>query len=130
MCDDAAMTSQPGFSGDCEQFPQVTRSLFTNATYVFTVLSAVSEWMMVSGFAVFGPKYIENQFSMPAATAGVLFGEFIKQAQHICITFVQCRRRWSNIVQMSYKCFVFAGKVKRYCLFQCKAKVSSFLLVK
>ena len=29
-----------------------------------------------------------------------------QQTQNICITFVQ---RWSNIVQMLYKCFVFAG---------------------
>ena len=32
-----------------------------------------------------------------------------QQTQNICTTFVQRRRRWSNIVQMSYKCFVFAG---------------------
>ena len=34
-----------------------------------------------------------------------------QQTQNICITFVQRRsnRRRSNILQMLYKCFVFAG---------------------
>ena len=33
-----------------------------------------------------------------------------QQTQNMCITIVQ-RQRWSNIAQMLYKCFVFAGYI-------------------
>ena len=32
---------------------------------------------------------------------------------HICTMLAQRRRRWANVVQMLYKCFVFAGIVSR-----------------
>ena len=32
-----------------------------------------------------------------------------KHLYNICTTLAQRLRRWSNIVQMLYKCFVFAG---------------------
>ena len=32
-----------------------------------------------------------------------------KHLYNICTTLSQRLRRWSNIVQMLYKCFVFAG---------------------
>ena len=32
-----------------------------------------------------------------------------KHLYNICTTPAQCPRRWPNIVQMLYKCFVFAG---------------------
>ena len=35
-----------------------------------------------------------------------------QQTQNICITFVQ---RWADVVQMLYKCFVFAGKPLLLC---------------
>ena len=38
-----------------------------------------------------------------------------QQTQNICITFVQRLRRWSNIVQMLYKCFVFSGLFTHAC---------------
>ena len=34
-----------------------------------------------------------------------------KHLYNICTTSAQRLRRWSNIVQMSYKCFVFAGRL-------------------
>ena len=34
-----------------------------------------------------------------------------KHLHNICTTSAQRLRRWSNIVQMLYKCFVFAGKM-------------------
>ena len=32
-----------------------------------------------------------------------------QQTQNICTTSAQRLRRWTNIVQMLYKCFVFPG---------------------
>ena len=32
-----------------------------------------------------------------------------KHLFHICTMLDQRRRRWANVVQMLYKCFVFAG---------------------
>ena len=37
-----------------------------------------------------------------------------KKTQNICITFVQCQRRWADVVQMLYKGFVFAGMAGRW----------------
>ena len=34
---------------------------------------------------------------------------YVKHLYNICTTSAQCLRHWSNIVQMLYKCFVFAG---------------------
>ena len=34
---------------------------------------------------------------------------------NICATSAQRLRRWSNIVQMLYKCFVFAGHTIQHC---------------
>ena len=34
-----------------------------------------------------------------------------QQTQNICITFIQRLRRWSNILQMIYKCFMFTAWV-------------------
>ena len=38
-------------------------------------LSGVGDASMIAGFAAFGPKYMQNQFSISAATAGIIFGE-------------------------------------------------------
>ena len=32
-----------------------------------------------------------------------------KHLYNICTMLGQCRRRWADVVQMVYKCFVFAG---------------------
>ena len=38
-----------------------------------------------------------------------LYGRPVPAHTKHCIAFMQCFRRWSNIVEMLYKCFVFAG---------------------
>ena len=37
------------------------------------------------------------------------FSANTKQLYNICTTSAQRRRRWDDVVQMLYKCFVFAG---------------------
>ena len=46
------------------------------------------------------------------ATAGPNepFSANTKHLYNICTTLAQRLRRWSNIVKMLYKCFVFTGK--------------------
>ena len=39
-----------------------------------------------------------------------------KHLHNICTMLAQRLRRWPNIVQMSYKCFVFAGTFYRRCI--------------
>ena len=66
---------QPAFSGSCKEFPAAMKDMFTNWTFVFCVLSAVGDGLLVSGFATFGPKYVENQFSVSSTFGGIIFGE-------------------------------------------------------
>ena len=47
-----------------------------------------------------GKIYTINKWLFPAST---------KRLHNICTTSAQRLRRWSNIVQMLYKCFVFTG---------------------
>ena len=49
--------------------------LMKNPTYVTTTLSAVFDDALVLGSVYFAPKYIENQFSLPASTTGLIIGE-------------------------------------------------------
>ena len=50
------------------------RSLILNPTFIFMVLAGVGDEALIAGFVAFGPKYMQNQFSMSAATAGMIFG--------------------------------------------------------
>ena len=37
-------------------------------------LAGVGDALMIAGFTVFGPKYIQSQFRVSAAKAGIIFG--------------------------------------------------------
>ena len=39
-----------------------------------------------------------------------------QQTKNICITFVQCQRRWADVTQMLYKYFVFVALRAHFCL--------------
>ena len=41
-----------------------------------------------------------------------------KHLYNICTTLDQRRRRWADVVQMLYKCFVFAGKLAIVCSYE------------
>ena len=55
---------------------------------------------MLSGYYML--QYVSQQTQNTCIT-------FVKHLYNICKTSAQRLRRWSNIVQMLYKCFVFAG---------------------
>ena len=50
--------------------------LMTNSVYVVTCLGACMELVIVSGFVVFLPKYLETQFSLGKSQASVFTGKF------------------------------------------------------
>ena len=49
--------------------------LVCNPIYVVTCLGACMELMIVSGFIVFLPKYLETQFSLSKSQASVFAGQ-------------------------------------------------------
>ena len=50
--------------------------LFLNPTFLCMTLAGVGDAVMVAGFGAFGPKYLQNQFSISAAMAGMIFGGY------------------------------------------------------
>lgn len=49
--------------------------LVSNPVYVITCLGACMELIIVSGFVVFLPKYLETQFSLGKSQASVFTGK-------------------------------------------------------
>lgn len=52
------------------------RLLFLNPTFLCMTLAGAGDAAMIAGFAAFGPKYMQNQFSISAASAGIIFGGY------------------------------------------------------
>lgn len=59
------------------EIPKAFLSLLRNPTFLFLNLAGASEGLIISGFAVFLPKQIENQYSVTAIWAALLMGELI-----------------------------------------------------
>jgi len=55
---------------------QTAKSLITNGPYMFSVLFGTFDAIIVNGFVAFGVKYIQQQFTLTAAMAGIIFGQF------------------------------------------------------
>ena len=71
------IAAQLSMSDTIKHLKSDTVSLLTNVTYIFTVLAIIGDGLIVTGFTAFGPKYLENQFSLTASVAGGLFGKMI-----------------------------------------------------
>ncbi|XP_061385578.1 solute carrier organic anion transporter family member 4A1 isoform X1 [Danaus plexippus] len=56
------------------ELPCAAVELFRNPTFMFLNLAGASEGMLISGFAAFLPKLIENQFGVSASQAALLLG--------------------------------------------------------
>ncbi|XP_052871100.1 solute carrier organic anion transporter family member 3A1-like, partial [Anopheles cruzii] len=63
-----------GYGKDIKDIPQSMWRLVTNPVYICTCLGACMELMIVSGFVVFLPKYLETQFSLGKSQASVFTG--------------------------------------------------------
>jgi len=55
---------------------RTAKSLVTNAPYVFIVLYGTFDAIIINGFVAFGVKYLQQQFSLTASKAGILFGQY------------------------------------------------------
>ena len=56
------------------EIPKALYTLAKNPSFLFLNLAGASEGLIISGFAVFLPKQIENQYSVSAVTAALLMG--------------------------------------------------------
>ena len=79
------------FKLSCKFISRSTWKLLTNKIYIVTCLGACMELIIVSGFIVFLPKYLETQFNLsksmasmftggiaiPGACIGILLGGYI-----------------------------------------------------
>ncbi|CAK1601566.1 unnamed protein product [Parnassius mnemosyne] len=70
---EGAASKSAAFSA-LHELPQATVALMRNPTFVFLNLAGASEGMLISGFAAFLPKLIENQFAVSASEAALLLG--------------------------------------------------------
>jgi len=63
-----------GYGKDIKDIPQSMLRLVKNPVYIVTCLGACMELMIVSGFVVFLPKYLETQFSLGKSQANIFTG--------------------------------------------------------
>lgn len=63
-----------GYGRDIKDIPLSMWRLVSNPVYIVTCLGACMELMIVSGFIVFLPKYLETQFSLGKSQASVFTG--------------------------------------------------------
>lgn len=64
-----------GYGKDIKDIPLSMWRLVSNPIYTVTCLGACMELMIVSGFVVFLPKYLETQFSLGKSQASVFTGK-------------------------------------------------------
>lgn len=64
-----------GYGRDIKDIPLSMWRLVSNPIYICTCLGACMELMIVSGFIVFLPKYLETQFSLGKSQASVFTGK-------------------------------------------------------
>ncbi|KAK4288573.1 hypothetical protein Pmani_038404 [Petrolisthes manimaculis] len=63
-----------GGFGRLRDLPQAVRVLAINPTFLALSLAGATEGILLAGFATFTPKFLENQFSMPASLAALIVG--------------------------------------------------------
>ncbi|XP_013188543.2 solute carrier organic anion transporter family member 4A1 [Amyelois transitella] len=70
---EGAASKSAAFSA-LHELPKAAAALLKNPTFMFLNLAGASEGMLISGFAAFLPKLIENQFAVNASEAALLLG--------------------------------------------------------
>ncbi len=73
-----------GYGKDIKDIPLSMWRLVSNPVYIVTCLGACMELMIVSGFIVFLPKYLETQFSLGKSQASVFTGTNSKTFVNLC----------------------------------------------
>jgi organic anion transporter 4A len=59
------------------EIPKALMTLAKNPTFLFLNFAGATEGLVISGFAVFLPKQIENQYSVTAVSAALLMGTIL-----------------------------------------------------
>lgn len=62
--------------GKIKELPKAITGLVRNPTFFFLNMGAATEGLIISGFAAFLPKLIENQFSVTPTWSALLMGKF------------------------------------------------------
>lgn len=70
---EGAASKSAAFSA-LHELPRAAAALLRNPTFLFLNLAGATEGMLISGFAAFLPKLIENQFAVNASEAALLLG--------------------------------------------------------
>ncbi|XP_039261491.2 solute carrier organic anion transporter family member 4C1-like [Styela clava] len=70
----AEVTEQQGFGRGIKDFPIALMKMLSNPTFMLTTLAGCTETLVISGFATFLPKLIENEFRQTAGAAALLAG--------------------------------------------------------
>lgn len=95
-------------------FPDIPQSmlrLVSNPVYIVTCLGACMELMIVSGFVVFLPKYLETQFSLGKSQASVLTGSIAIPGACIGIFIGGCILKRFQLKPKGAATFVLASNV-------------------
>ncbi|CAH0762197.1 unnamed protein product [Bemisia tabaci] len=79
-----------GYGKDIKDIPRSMWRLMCNPVYVVTCLAACMELVIVSGFVVFLPKYLETQFSLSKSQASIFTGSIAIPGACIGIFFGGC----------------------------------------
>ncbi|XP_015600902.1 solute carrier organic anion transporter family member 3A1 [Cephus cinctus] len=79
-----------GYGKDVKDIPRSMWRLVCNPVYVITCLGACMELVIVSGFVVFLPKYLETQFSLGKSQASIFTGSIAIPGACIGIFFGGC----------------------------------------
>ncbi|XP_033640299.1 solute carrier organic anion transporter family member 4A1-like [Asterias rubens] len=66
--------ARTGFGNSLKDFPRAVLVLLKNFPFVFISASACTEWFILSGFAVFAPKFLESQFNLSSGWASIVVG--------------------------------------------------------
>ncbi|XP_072029799.1 solute carrier organic anion transporter family member 4A1-like isoform X2 [Amphiura filiformis] len=67
-------TVRSGFGNSLRDFPKACLGLIKNVPFMCINGSACTEWFLLSGFAVFAPKFLESQFNLTASWASIVVG--------------------------------------------------------
>lgn len=72
------------------EIPKAIFLLMKNPTFLFLNLAGATEGLIISGFAVFLPKLIENQFSVTAISAAFLMGNAFFNLLNFVLRQIAC----------------------------------------
>lgn len=87
---DSIKNDDSGYGKDIKDIPRSMLRLVCNPVYVITCLGACMELIIVSGFVVFLPKYLETQFSLGKSEASIFTGSIAIPGACIGIFFGGC----------------------------------------